>query len=228
MRSMRHPDFSASCRNTSPSLTPHLDDFPLHVPLDELLRRTLCEDAALIHDDQFIAQALGLLHVVRGQQQGLAARLEFAQSAPDQVARLRVQSGGRFVQRRELRVIDQGARDGQAPPHAAGEGIGLCRAPVGQRDEFQQAFDARGDLPARQAEVGRIDVQILLDREVGIEIISRGTMPTRARIAGALRATGRPNTESVPPLGGVSPIVMRSVVVLPAPLGPTKPKHRPG
>jgi hypothetical protein len=48
------------------------------------------------------------------------------------------------------------------------------------------------------------------------------------RARAARLGTGSPNSDAEPPLGRMSPIRMRMVVVLPAPFGPTKPKISPG
>jgi hypothetical protein len=54
-----------------------------------------------------------------------------------------------------------------------------------------------------------------------------GTTPTRMRASRAARGTGAPTSSIVPPSGSIRPRQQRSVVVLPAPLGPSSPKHSP-
>src|SRR5690349_2678183 len=49
----------------------------------------------------------------------------------------------------------------------------------------------------------------------------------RSRILPGSVARSQPATRAVPPLGGISVASMRSVVVLPAPFGPRKPKISP-
>ena len=49
----------------------------------------------------------------------------------------------------------------------------------------------------------------------------------RLRTSAAWRATSKPATRAVPAVGDSSVARMRSVVVLPAPLGPRKPKISP-
>src|ERR1700751_6098844 len=49
----------------------------------------------------------------------------------------------------------------------------------------------------------------------------------RSRMAAGWDASSQPATRAVPPLGGNSVASMRSVVVLPAPLGPRKPNISP-
>ena len=73
----------------------------------------------LVKDGQPVTQALGFVHEMRGQDQRLATRGELFQPLPDQVARLRVEAGCRFVEEHDIRIIDQGAGQRQSPFHAA-------------------------------------------------------------------------------------------------------------
>src|SRR5688500_4809819 len=77
---------------------------------DQRPRRALGDDAAAIHDREPVAQALGLLHAVRSEDQGLAFLREPAQPLPDQVAGLRIKPRGRLVHEDDLWVVDQRAR----------------------------------------------------------------------------------------------------------------------
>ncbi|MNQ99150.1 hypothetical protein D3C85_1148740 [compost metagenome] len=61
----------------------------------------------------------------------------------------------------------------------------------------------------------------------GSRLSNCGTTPTRMRACGARCGIGSPHSMSVPEAGVVRPSSMRSVVVLPAPLGPSRPKHWP-
>ena len=54
-----------------------------------------------------------------------------------------------------------------------------------------------------------------------------GTTPTRILASRAALGTGWPTISIVPPSGSIRPRQQRSVVVLPAPLGPSRPKHSP-
>src|SRR6478736_9539714 len=67
----------------------HLDHFRLDVLGDELPRRALGERAAVVDDLQAIAQALGLVHEMRGEEDRLALAQEQAQLLPHAVERLR-------------------------------------------------------------------------------------------------------------------------------------------
>ena len=47
------------------------------------------------------------------------------------------------------------------------------------------------------------------------------------RLSGASRVTSRPRSSIRPPVGGSNPPIIRSVVVLPQPLGPSSEKNSP-
>ena len=80
-----------------------LRDFLRRVPLDELARAALGHDLRLVHDDEPVAQLLGLVHVVGRQDEGHAALLEPVQPVPEQVPGLRVEPGRRLVEEQDRR-----------------------------------------------------------------------------------------------------------------------------
>ena len=57
--------------------------------------------------------------------------------------------------------------------------------------------------------------------------VSCSWMPSRCRSAGASEAQRSPSTSTSPESGSVSPSQISIVVVLPAPFGPSRPKHSP-
>jgi hypothetical protein len=77
--------------------------------------------AAVVEHQQARAQAFGLVHEVRGEQDTLALLQQHLQPLPHQMTRLRVQTGGGLVEHQQLRVVDQRARQRQAPLHATRE-----------------------------------------------------------------------------------------------------------
>ena len=50
----------------------------------------------------------------------------------------------------------------------------------------------------------------------------------RRRTSADCSKTSKPHTRTVPDVAGRKPVMMRSVVVLPAPFGPRKPRISPG
>src|SRR5258707_12631395 len=149
----------------------HLDDVLLDVLGDQRARRALGDDPAAVHDGEPVAQALGFLHEMRGEQQGFAFLRQAAKPLPDQVARLRVEPRGGLVHEQQLRVVDQRARQGQAPLHAAGERVDpRIGAPL-EAGELEQRRNALRHLARRQPEIAAEDEQVLGHGEVGIEIV---------------------------------------------------------
>ena len=105
-----------------------------------------------------------------------------------------------------------------------------CATPPGPRARRTRAAPG---MRARivgvgEAEVAAVDEQVLGDGEVGVEVVELRHDADRApRAARARRGTGSPISSIVPPSGSISPRQSRSVVVLPAPFGPSRPKHSP-
>ena len=60
----------------------------------------------MVHDRHPTRQLLGLLHVVGGQQDRLAGRVQLAEDLPQRDAALRVEAGGRLVEEQDLRSVE--------------------------------------------------------------------------------------------------------------------------
>ena len=107
-----------------------LDDVLAPEPGDQLAGEPLRDDLALIDDGDAIAEAFGLVHVMRGQQDGPATLAQVADDVPELAAGLGVQAGRRLVEEQDLGVADQGDRDREPLLLASGklldEGIGLA------------------------------------------------------------------------------------------------------
>jgi small GTP-binding protein len=88
---------------------------------DQLGRRAESENPAAIDDRHAIAQPCRLLHVVRGEQDRTAARLQLLDDLPDLPARGGVEPGGRLIEKEHLRIADQRTGERQALLLPAGE-----------------------------------------------------------------------------------------------------------
>ena len=71
-------------------------------------------DAAVVDDCDPIAEALGFLHQVRGQEHRLAALADAAHEIPDRATRLRIEAGRQLVEKYEFGIVDQREGDEQA------------------------------------------------------------------------------------------------------------------
>src|SRR5690606_28872959 len=75
----------------------HLKYFARGVLADEGCWRPFGHDLAFVNHNQSVTELLGLVHVVRGQNERRAAFLESEQAVPQHVSCLRVKSRGRLV-----------------------------------------------------------------------------------------------------------------------------------
>src|SRR5690349_20193244 len=89
--------------------------------------RPLRDDAALLDDRHAIAQRLGLVEVVRREQDGLAQLLQRAHDVPRGAAGGGVEAGGRLVEEDQLGVAHERQAEVQAPHlparQRAGDGV---------------------------------------------------------------------------------------------------------
>ena len=192
-------------------------------------RRTLLDDATLVDDGDAVAHPLGLFHVVRGQDDGraLAARPS-PRCTPDDLAALRIEPERRLVEEQHPGLVQQAAHQLEAPLHPARvrphERVGAR----GEVDQLEQLVDAPLALRARHAVELRAQLEVLAAGEDGVEgrlledDADRSGAPCRAR-----RVTEWPSTSAVPDVGLTMVVSMPTVVVLPAPFGPSRPKISP-
>ncbi len=136
---------------------------------DQLARLAFGDFFAVVQHQQARAQALGFVHEVGGQQNRLALLQQQLQPLPHQVPRLRVQPGRGFVEQQQARVVDERARQAQAPLHAARQFTGLAAGLVRQRGKFQQRRHAGAHLRRLHAEIAAIDLQVFRAAEIRVQ-----------------------------------------------------------
>src|ERR1700734_1093558 len=85
-------------------------------PLDQVGGRTLGNNLTMVHDGQPIAQALSLIHVMRGQQDRAARTLEFSNDVPKLPAALRIETRGGLVEKKNLWIAYQRRSNRQTLP----------------------------------------------------------------------------------------------------------------
>jgi hypothetical protein len=181
---------------------PQLKDLGGRVGLDELARGAGGDDLRVVHDDEAVAQLLGLVHVVRGEDERDAALLEPVQPVPHHVPGLRVQAGGWLVEDEDVRVVDQRPGDRETAFHPARQRVDLVIPAVRQLDEIQQLVGALADELLRQAEVPAVDQQVLPDRELEVQgvLLRHDAEPPADR---------RPIAHGIPAEDGKLPICRR-------------------
>jgi len=123
--------------------------------------------------------------------------------------------------------MNQASRDLKTTPHSAGECLGLGIAPLEQVHSHQQLFDTAQALRfGNLVELG-IDGKILFTVR-SISLVSAwGMTPITRLTASGSRDTSWPAMMAFPLVTGISVVIMRMSVLLPAPLGPSKPKISP-
>jgi hypothetical protein len=105
------------------SVQAQLEHLTGRVLFDQAARRALGHDAAPVHHDEPVAELLGLVHVVGGQNQCDPSLLEPVEAVPEDVSGLRVEASGRLVEQEQVGVAHQRAGDGEAALHAARQRI---------------------------------------------------------------------------------------------------------
>ena len=169
-----------------------LEDLAGRVRLDQLAGRALGDDAALVHHDEAVAELLGLVHVVGRQHERDALLLEPVQAVPQDVAGLRVETGGRLVEEQQLGVVDQRAGDRHPPLHPARQRVDLARGPFRELHEVEQLGRAALALGPREVEVAAVDDQVLGDGQLVVELVGlrhdAEAGPDLAAVRGGLEA----------------------------------------
>ena len=118
----------------------------------QLVRAAGRHDRATLDDGQLAGEPVGLLQVVRGQQDGEAfARGQPRDLIPHRGARLRVQARGRLVEEQHLRPVDQPHGHVEPALHAAGVGPDHPARGAGQVEPLQQLAGPPVQPPAAQA-----------------------------------------------------------------------------
>src|ERR1700739_1395942 len=90
-------------------------------PVDQIRRRSLGDDLSVIHDRQPVAQPLGFVHVVGGEQNRPALLLEGANDAPQLPPALWIETSSGLIQKQNLGIAHQCRRHCQPLPLPTGE-----------------------------------------------------------------------------------------------------------
>ena len=97
-------------------------------------RRVLHQNLSVVDDRDAVAKLVGLLHVVRGQHDGNALLAQASHRLPHRDAALRIEPRARLVEKENLRVMRNGARDLNALRQTARK---LCRIGVGSLRQME-------------------------------------------------------------------------------------------
>ena len=135
-----------------------------------------------------IGEPLGLVHVVRGQEDRLAELAEVVDHVPGCPSRRGIEAGCRLVEEDQLGVADQGEPEVEPAPLAAGEARGLPVVLAGEADERDRLGHRSG-----VAVVAGVELERLADGEPGI---GRGLLQDDPDpVAPGARSVGRVDAE---------------------------------
>ena len=153
--------------------------------------------------------------------------VDLAQELPHGAADLDVHAGGGLVQDQQPRLVHQGAGDHQAALHAAREGARHVVALLPQGQLLQVFLGALLAPRARDAVEPRLvhhDVEDFLEL-VEVEFLRHQADAGLGRFEFAVDVVVE--HRDLPPVLFTSEVMMPMVVVLPAPLGPSKAQNSP-
>src|SRR5947209_19306987 len=85
-------------------------------------RRIERDDLAVVHDGDPVAEGLGFVRVMSGEDDGAPVLPDALSQLPEAASRLRIDPGRGFVQEKDLWLIHQGGRDREARLLAAAKG----------------------------------------------------------------------------------------------------------
>ena len=190
----------------------------------QLRGRVLGDDEPARDDPDAVGELVGLLEVLRGQEDRGALVLEAADLVPEGDPAHRVQARGGLVEEEHLGLVDERHREVQAAAHAAGVGADTAVLGLGEPDALDQLRGAAAHGAGRDAVQRGLELHELLARHEHVErrLLERDAdAPAHLVRLGRRRRTRR--RARGPPVGRRSVTSIRTVVVLPAPLGPRKP-----
>src|SRR5688572_8771507 len=117
------------------------DHLRLAQPGDQLLRRAERDDASVIDDGHAIAQELRLVHVMGRHQDRAASCAKLVEQPPQLPPRVRIEPGGRLVEKQQVRIAGERAGEREALFLAAGELADTARPLAFELDNLQQIVD---------------------------------------------------------------------------------------
>src|SRR6185312_8060211 len=104
------------------------------------------DDVPAVHDDDLVAEELRLLHVVGGEDDRLAPRLDRLDQLPEIAPRLGIEAGSRLVEEEHLGVVHQRNREQETLLLAAGELAVVAARELLERAEPQHLIDVEAAL----------------------------------------------------------------------------------
>ena len=174
-----------------------------------------------------IRQPVRLVEVLRGQEQRRPVLHQLGDEIPQVEARARVEAGRRLVHQQHAGPADEARPEVEAPPHAARVRAHQPLRGVGQAQADEGLLGAQLRVLAAQPVQLADHLEVLASRE---RLVDRGVLSGEAeQPARVLRVLDDvdPVDAGVPGVGDSSVARTRTIVVLPAPFGPSSPSTVP-
>ncbi len=185
--------------------------------------RVFDEDFAVVDDGDAVAELVGFFHVVGGEDDGDAV-LRRPRTASHMAMR---DCGSRPAEgssrKRTLGRVGDGAGDLDALGEAAGELAGVGFGALGEVELLEQLGGAGRGGGAGEAEVQAVELDVFVDGAGALERVVLGDDADVAAGAGGCFDDVDAGDVDRPPVGRARVVQMEMVVVLPAPLGPSRP-----
>ena len=224
---------ASSCRrgpSSEPSSATNASSRPRRAGArDQLGRSALRDDAPLRQHDDAVAQRRDFLHHVRREEQALALRAQRAQLVAQRPHAHDVEAVRRFVEQDRVGVVHERARD-RRPSSSRPAKTPRC---ADRRSAARPSVANSASMRCSSARAGKA-----VQRAVIADVLARGQARVEAaRIrqhadAAAHRVAVGDDVETVDARacrrpGSTSVAIIRNSVVLPAPLGPSRPVIAP-
>jgi hypothetical protein len=137
-----------------------LEDLAANAVL-ELVARSLGDHAAVVDHGDLVRELIGLLEVLRRQQNRRAFAAQVADDRPDLVATSRIEAGGRLVEEEHAWPGEQARCEVKSPAHPARVGLRGSIGGVGELEALEQLRCAIARFRAGEAEQASEHLQVL-------------------------------------------------------------------
>ena len=127
----------------------------IHAAL-EVARAAEREDPPVVHDRHPVAELVGLLHVVGGEQHGLPGRVEVPEDLPQRQPALRVEAGGGLVEEQHVGTVEQGPCDREPLAHPLRVAADAVAAPGLESDPLEQRVEVHVPSAEQPGEEGQV------------------------------------------------------------------------
>ncbi len=171
----------------------------------------------MIDDDDLVGKFFGFVHQMSGEQHAHTVAAQGVDQFPHQQPGLGVQAGGGFVEEHQFRATDERARQREALLLPTGESPVRSAAGVLESEALQQPIRIEW-----VGGVGRHQIEHLPGLGTRIAPPPCNMTPIRGRRRSDWVIGSSPRTRTVPASGVTNPSHISTVVVLPAPLGPSR------